>query len=381
MMLVSAQQTRMDLPLSSPSFAISTQSIPSYPTLVALNTTYRRISNCSEAAMDNAEGAQGPEESNIETRPRWQQARLIEVVRCKPNAAKTTRDNNTKNRNNAKQAGSFNVLDYPPLLRIDKKGNLILIVGCEEKRNGPRKLQVSHDAVRRLSPIWASLIGHNRNWPPRAHKIRLNREDPDMLTLVMRIAHADFENLPKCLEFRQLLNLALISSWYQTNRVLKPFLPMWTQPFKNQILKPGHEEWLFIAYQFGYEEDLVMLCKYLTLNISVDEDCQPIGPGGTPLLGHFPEGCIRRILSGRSKLLQAFLHTTYQLVEGMVEHNTCQCEVTPIPGASPPLDGRSPLPKVPVTSIQQRKPILTSLLSQTIQGSSPSTYLTLLIQG
>jgi hypothetical protein len=94
------------------------------------------------------------------------------------------------------------------------------------------------------------------------------------------------------LSFRQLVDLAVTSKRYATNRLLIPFLSHWTAPYRERFLEPGKEEWLFIAYQFGYEEDYRKLAKYLSLHCRADEHGNLIGTGGKLISGVFPEGAI-----------------------------------------------------------------------------------------
>lgn len=108
----------------------------------------------------------------------------------------------------------------------------------------------------------------------------------------MRIVHSQFKEVVQKLTFRQLIDLALTSQRYATNHVLIPFLSKWTEPYRQKILSPGKEEWLFVAYQFGYENDFRILAKHLALNCSVDEEGKLIGTNGKHISGVAPPGAI-----------------------------------------------------------------------------------------
>jgi hypothetical protein len=114
-----------------------------------------------------------------------------------------------------------------------------------------------------------------------------------MMVQVMKIAHYDFNGLFSTLDFGQILAMALISYSFQTNRLLVPFLANWAIPHKKKILDTGYEQWLFIAWQFGFEDDYLKLSKHLATHCKVDEEGQLLSlAGDTVLTGHFPEGAL-----------------------------------------------------------------------------------------
>lgn len=110
-----------------------------------------------------------------------------------------------------------------------------------------------------------------------------------MLIQVMRIAHSQFGNVAKTLKFQELVQMALISRRHQTNRIIIPYLDRWTDPYRADIVTPGREEWLFVAYQFGFEEDFKALSKHFALNCRVNDDGKLISANGNVLAdGVFP---------------------------------------------------------------------------------------------
>ncbi|KAF2470750.1 uncharacterized protein BDR25DRAFT_32270 [Lindgomyces ingoldianus] len=319
----------------------------SQPHIAIFDSTYGSGRNSFEEAAESPDLPLSVYDEGYSQAPAWQRAQLIHMP-PDPNRSSDCLTNSTTIATNSsvQHDGSFVVLGYPPLLEIDPKGTLALVLGSEEKNNGPRKVIVSPDIVRRLSPAWENIVSTqtHKSWPSLSQKkVRLTEDDPEIMILVMQVAHLQFKQLPDTLEYRQLLELALISHRYKTNHVLIPFLPKWTRPYQDKFLNDGMEEWMFIAYQFGYEDDYLMLAKHLTLHCTLNEDGSLIAPSGKPLKGHFPPGALRRIMSARQKLLQSFLNTTYQHVENMIISNTCQCTPSPTP-SNPAASARYSLP-------------------------------------
>jgi hypothetical protein len=127
----------------------------------------------------------------------------------------------------------------------------------------------------------------------------------------MRIAHSQFGKIAPTLSFRQIVDLAITSQRYATNRVLIPFLSRWTAPFRQKILQPRKEEWLFVAYQFGYEEDYRRLAKYMAVNCRVDRHGNLLSADGKVVQGKFPDGAIRKFSPlSPSQILQRLLPST-----------------------------------------------------------------------
>ena len=179
---------------------------------------------------------------------------------------------------------------------------LTLIVGEGERTQVT--IIVSPDVVRNLSKNWETLVDESKQrikskaWPSslsrkyakERRQIILPNFDPVMMVQVMKIAHYDFNGLFATLNFQQILATALISYNFQTNRLLIPFLGNWAVSHKEKILQPGYEEWLFIAWQFGFEDDYLKLSKHLAIHCQVDDDGQLLNLAGDKILiGHFPK--------------------------------------------------------------------------------------------
>jgi hypothetical protein len=189
---------------------------------------------------------------------------------------------------------------------------LTLIVGSGERTR--TTIIVSPDVVRNLSKTWNTIVDEtNRHiksklWQPSFRKhakdcrqVFLPHDDPVMMVQVMKIAHYDFNGLFTTLDFGQTLDMASISFRFQTNRLLIPFLAKWAIPHKEKILDTGYEQWLFIAWQFGFEDDYLKLSKHLATHCKVDEEGQLLSLAGNEVLaGRFPEDALSKHLNNAS---------------------------------------------------------------------------------
>lgn len=196
----------------------------------------------------------------------------------------------------------------------EKGDKIALIVGSDERTM--TTIIVSSDVVRNLSKIWEGMIDEaNRQqktkykgWPSRKQskepkQIVLTDEDPTMMVQVMKIAHGDFTGLVGILNFKQTLDLALISHRFQTNQLLIPFLRFWALHHKSKILQRGYEQWLFVAYQFGFEDDYLKLSQHLALHSKVDKGgCLLNLAGGGILQGTFPADALGKYITAPRRI-------------------------------------------------------------------------------
>ena len=124
-----------------------------------------------------------------------------------------------------------------------------------------------------------------------SREVRFAEDDPSALLLVLRIAHLQFRQIPATLNYKQLLNLALVCDKYDTVELVRPWLPRWEKPLRQFAFEPNQEEWLFIAWTFGDTEIYKELASTIVSDSTTDEVGQCFRSGR--LLGNnMPPGAI-----------------------------------------------------------------------------------------
>ncbi|MCJ1451272.1 hypothetical protein MMC28_001608 [Mycoblastus sanguinarius] len=119
------------------------------------------------------------------------------------------------------------------------------------------------------SPVWKAMFdpqGHfmeATNSSTGTKEFRFEGDDPDALLILLQIAHLQFRKLPESLDYERLLNLAILCDKYDTVELIRPWVAKWEWPSKDFANKPGHEEWLFIAWAFGDTSTYEVLAKSL----------------------------------------------------------------------------------------------------------------------
>ncbi|XPS71856.1 hypothetical protein M3J09_004033 [Ascochyta lentis] len=165
-----------------------------------------------------------------------------------------------------------------PVERFGKtKGSkVLLLVGNDCLPGGFRQFLVSQSCLQDLGPRWQSLLcnrsrdrlGEAFSASPKT--ISLRDEDANAMRLIMHVAHLQFTKLPKSLDFQDIVHLADIAARFDAHGLVASHIDAWVAPYHGRLLHPGYEEWLFIAYHFGYETEYLRLAKHLAVHCRVD---------------------------------------------------------------------------------------------------------------
>jgi hypothetical protein len=168
-------------------------------------------------------------------------------------------------------------LKSPELVQLDSHGDVTLTI-----KNGAdhQSFRVSSHAMRLASPVWKAMLTGGFAESKKT-EILLEDDDPDTLLVVLRAAHLQYRQLPKELTFDQVVNLAVICDKYDTATIIRPFLKKWTHPGDDEdddedddgkYLDPGYEQWLSVAWTFGYRDSFIHIANYLARTSKMDNN-------------------------------------------------------------------------------------------------------------
>lgn len=164
-----------------------------------------------------------------------------------------------------------------------KGPQVVLLVGHDGLPSGFCQFLVSESCIQNLGRRWQELLSaqpvpkSKRLFSKSPKIINLRDENANAIRIILHIAHLQFTKLPKRLDFEDLVHLADIAARYDARALLVSHIDLWLAPYREKLLHPGYEEWLFIAHQFGYETEYLELAKHLAIHCRVD-------PSGTWLL-------------------------------------------------------------------------------------------------
>jgi hypothetical protein len=193
------------------------------------------------------------------------------------------------------------------------------------------KMLVSQTHIGNLSSCWNAALKQNRmrrSLYLGCPEYAFENVDPRAMALILYIAHFNTHWLPRELSLMEIIQLAKLADRYDLNHILVGYLGRWIAPHRHRILERGYEQWLFVAWQFGLEDDYLRLANYMAVNCAVNEEGElryPLSNRNRPVRGLFPTNAISKlslpshlISSRQTRLLEVFLHASYQLPQSQL---------------------------------------------------------------
>ena len=186
---------------------------------------------------------------------------------------------------------------------LDDFSDITLVVGTEDEGGDDetgstgsvgnvQRVKVSSSVLRLASPVWKSMFNPSGHFlESTAKEVSFPDDDPAALLVVLRIAHLRFKEVPDKLSFKELVSVAVICDKYDTVSVVRPFLSRWTGP--EMKISPGEEEWIFIAWTFGYEDAFTSGVQELVRKVAID------GKGRCMFDGKAVNGCLPPDIIGK----------------------------------------------------------------------------------
>ena len=174
------------------------------------------------------------------------------------------------------------------IISIDPNGDRSLIVGTGMNQ---KLFRVSSKAMCLASPVWnAMFTGPYKE--ATAEEISLPEAEPNALLITLRIAHLQFKELPSSLDFQELVNLAAVCDVYDMVPIVRPFVKEWIRASEPLAEEIGYEEWLLVAWTFGYPEIFARIARRLVLYASTNADGQCLNEKNKVLEDFIPPGII-----------------------------------------------------------------------------------------
>ncbi|KAE8447176.1 hypothetical protein EG329_011007 [Mollisiaceae sp. DMI_Dod_QoI] len=140
-------------------------------------------------------------------------------------------------------------------------------------------------------------------------------DDGEALLILLRITHLQFDDVPLTLSYDLLLNVAIVCDQYDCVRIVKPWLSHWLSNEKNESLKDGHENWLWIAWVFGRSEVFEDLALRMLRTVKTNEEGECLTEKGEEVSDPMPPGILESILDARQRTVEALLRGPYSLIE------------------------------------------------------------------
>jgi hypothetical protein len=162
-------------------------------------------------------------------------------------------------------------------------------------------LVVSSKTMSLISDPWNAMLGPTSSFSEALSKhskpILLPEDDIEALTIILHIAHLQFDKVPLQLEFDQLLSIAVLTDKYQATQIVRPWLSNWVNGLKHLVDEDGYEEWLWIAWEFGISDSFEHIANRLVLESRTNSDKQCLTSSGRVLTKNMPPDIIGKTIS------------------------------------------------------------------------------------
>jgi hypothetical protein len=158
-----------------------------------------------------------------------------------------------------------------PAISLLEAADLTLIIGPEKQT-----VKVLKSAMQTTSSVWRAMF--RPGWTEStSSSIEFPDDDAAAMLLVLRIAHHKYEDLPKSLEWKDLLQLVVVCDKYDLIHIIRYFMGSrkWLKPYRSSIFDPKYADWLFVAYSLGELDTFKSLTEHIFLNFHSIKDLGP----------------------------------------------------------------------------------------------------------
>jgi hypothetical protein len=149
-----------------------------------------------------------------------------------------------------------------PVITLHEAADLTLIIGPEKQT-----VKVLRSAMQTTSSSWRAMF--KPEWTEStSSSIEFPEDDATAMLLVLHIAHHKYEDLPRSLEWKDLLQLVVVCDKYDLIHIVRHFMVSrkWLEPYRSSIFNPKYTGWLFVAYSLGEINTFKSLAEHIFLN-------------------------------------------------------------------------------------------------------------------
>ncbi|OMP84904.1 hypothetical protein BK809_0000656 [Diplodia seriata] len=161
----------------------------------------------------------------------------------------------------------MNGTSQPSVTYFDPNGDTRLLFN--EGKPDEKIFVVSYKTMSLVCDSWDRMLNPNGPFREATQDGPISLPDDDWkgFEILMNIAHLHFKRVPRRINFQLLLSIAVLTEKYGATKIVRPWSREWLKYNKKVVDKPGHEEWLWIAWAFGQDQIFERLAKKLVLEV------------------------------------------------------------------------------------------------------------------
>ncbi|KAF2087450.1 hypothetical protein K490DRAFT_65837 [Saccharata proteae CBS 121410] len=229
----------------------------------------------------------------------------------------------------------------PMTIEFDSFGDVELLLWSTESdpdnSSEDRRFIVSSKAMSFCCDAWHRMLrpdgGFKESQPCKERrKIRLPDDDVDALEILLRIAHLQFDLVPQTPDFCLLVKVAILVEKYDAAKLVSPWKNAWIKPFENRVDENGFEQWLTIAYAFGFKDEFQRVANRLVREAhwSPLRKCLSSGTFAIDTSepdSYMPSDIIDRVLTAQRQTITRLLKVAYDTVDLFKNSQPLDCPV------------------------------------------------------
>jgi len=172
-------------------------------------------------------------------------------------------------------------------------GDVKILLSNPEDPETPTSALACSSCLSIASTVWKKFL-----YPPWSDstspvaQLDFSSDDLVTITLLLRIAHLQFQNIPKKLSYERLFQMAIVCDQYSCAGLVAPWLESWLSDEKTSSKEDGKEGWLFIAWVFGRESIFEQLAKKLLYEVKTNEEGHCLMKNGEVIPEPMPHGIL-----------------------------------------------------------------------------------------
>lgn len=125
-----------------------------------------------------------------------------------------------------------------------------------------------------------------------SEEIPLPEDGLNTLSIILNIAHLNFTKVPSHLEFDDLLTVAIVTNKYLAMHIVRSWVTNWIKHLEGTVGVQGYEEWLWISWEFGYNNIFELVANKLVLESRINSCGECLNAEGKILKDKMPSGII-----------------------------------------------------------------------------------------
>ncbi|KAF8535224.1 hypothetical protein BDD12DRAFT_938688 [Trichophaea hybrida] len=157
--------------------------------------------------------------------------------------------------------------------------------------------------------------------------------NPTTMAVVLYVIHARAEHIPETITFEEIRDIAVFCDHYCCAGVVSPWNMLWMKrpELQELVLRPGYEDWLFIAHVFGDQEVFGKVTKRLARDVvKVEEEelgvTVTIGDRVKKMDSRLPEQIFHDIAAEHVKAVENILSVCRQTYDLYHDNTTIKCK-------------------------------------------------------